>query len=100
MDLLKPDRDKKITHAVETVNVSLRAGDEARAIEEAMARLNARSLAAAMVIMSTTVTQTVYDRNGECYLLYTVMVQWMSRENLEALQRQQRILGGGQNGGR
>lgn len=100
MEILRSEQDKKLTHAVESVNVSLRGGEEARAIEAAMSRLNARSLASSMMIMSTTVTQTVYDRAGEPYLCYTILAQWMSREALEQLQRQQRILGGGTNGGR
>lgn len=94
------ERDRKLSHAVETVwtfDLSLLSG----LIEEALSRVNQRALDAGMIIMSTTLTSNAsHHRIGEDQepiMVVSVICQWVERDKLEAMQRQQRLMGGGGN---
>lgn len=90
------ERNGASTHYTEVVTGSVVDRDNccrtARRIEEAYARINQAALAKGMVIVSTIQSTVALNEESICYL---ITVHWVSRENLEAMQRQQTILGGG-----
>lgn len=93
-------RDQTLSHAVVVVDVEAIEEDMAgMLIEDAMTELNKRALAASMVILSTTITATAYTVNNRGHMVYVVAAQWMGRDTLEKLQRQQQIIGGPNGGG-
>lgn len=94
------ERDKKLSHAVELVDVDTLDEDMAgMLIEDAMTDLNRRALSAGMVILTTTITATAYTVKERGHMVYVIAAQWMEREALERLQRQQHIIGGPNGGG-
>lgn len=87
-------RDKALSHAVEAVEINGASPKGAGLrVEEMMAALNARAMRADMVIINT----TMLAAEG----LTFIIAQWMERSKMEALQRQQILMGGAPtNGGR
>lgn len=81
-------------HHVEVVSGVVATPDQcetlAMDIERAYARINKLALARDLVIVSTTQLCTALPEGRVCYIL---TAQWLPREKLEALQRQQAILG-------
>lgn len=94
------ERDQTLTHAVYCADFSVKDQHAVQeGISEGLLELNTRALAANMVLMNTTISQSAYfDETEGCgHLCVTVVAQWMQREALERLQTQQRLMG--QNGG-
>ena len=94
------ERDKTLTHAVELVVHPLSSERYAAdAIEDAMVQIKERAEAAGMVPLSTSTAQSAYVVDGCDTIVFSIVVNWMERDALEKMQRQSRLMGGGQNGG-
>jgi hypothetical protein len=90
------ERDRALPVAVEVAAAPLDAQQFGRAVEQAMARLNARAMAAGMVLLNTTQHQSLaYDPGSETVAaVMTILGQWMQKDKLEAMHRQQALMGG------
>lgn len=95
--------DQSHTHIVEVITCQIQLGANHGAAEEiaaAMERMGARSVAAGMVILSTTISSNAFSDPEGMYLVLTVLCHWASREKMEAQARQNALLGGTSNGPR
>ena len=93
---LSVEQDKKHTHAVffddSTTSDSFVM---AARIAVGLKRLCDRALRANMVIVSTQTLQSAYcTPQGVGHICTTVICQWMDRETLASMQRQQQLMGG------
>ena len=90
-------RDKALPCAVECSAAPLDAVKVGEMIEASMTRLNARALAAGMAIVNTSSFQSMtYDTSYQgVAVMFTTIAQWIDRDKLEAMQRQQALMGGG-----
>jgi len=89
--------DRALTHAVECAWASNDNADGlARAIENACSILSRRAKAAQMVPLSTSIFAVGSPAAGGSGGVVTVgvMLNWIFKDNLEALQRQQALMGG------
>lgn len=88
------ERERKMPYAVKVVTVSPDDKPEAveTALEHGLFEMSERAKAAGMVLLNVTQHCTPVDGS---VLVYTITAQWMSKEELERLQHQQRIIGGG-----
>lgn len=81
------------SHHTEIVCGEVSTGDEqtelARNIERAYGRIHTLALSKGRVVMSTIQSCVSMGSTGICYI---ITVQWVTREQLESLQRQQAIL--------
>jgi len=87
--------DKKSSHAVffddSPTNESAFV---ASAITLGLKKLNDRSLRAQMLIVQTTTLQSAYCRpDGQGRICTTIICQWMDRDTLDSMQRQQQLMG-------
>lgn len=87
-------RDKMLSHAVETIHAELPGSvDLSRDIEAALSLINQRALSANMIIITTSITTSMAQQGAVLMALVMVVCQWVEREKLEAMQRQQRLMG-------
>lgn len=85
--------DQTLPYAVEVAMNVADTGQFGPRIEQAMVNLNARALAAGMQILNVSNLQTiVYDtKQGALVACMTILAQWIERDKLAALQRQQAL---------
>jgi hypothetical protein len=88
--------DKKSFHAVFFKDCQSWDGAQvAAAITLGLKTLNDRALRADMQIVSTTTLQNSYSMpDGTGHVCTTIICQWVDRETLASMQRQQKLMGG------
>lgn len=87
------ERDRSIPQAVEILAIPA-AEYHPQAVEQTFERIRERAKQADMFVLS--LAHTISASGSFIYV--TVVAQWATREQIEAMQRQQTILGGSPNG--
>ena len=100
-ELAEIEEDKKRPVVCEVISSKVGSeeadGYTAELVEDAMARLNARALAAGMMMSEPRIyINILLDGNLSRYIL-TAICTWIDREKFEALQRKQALMGQPQN---
>jgi hypothetical protein len=91
--------DKKLSHAVEVVDIHPSEGG--KAIAEMLTVIGERALAAGMIVLSTTISTNTYlvhvwkdlKQSEVPRLVVTIICHWQNREMLESMQRQNALMG-------
>lgn len=98
-----PLHDQQVSHAVEVLLFNAwdfgRAGEVNQTVEAALSRINARAMHAAMVIVSTTLATALSDSKSGPMLSITIVCNWVARDRMESLQRQQALMNAQGRGG-
>jgi len=89
------EADKVTTHAVVVLSFPAIDTEEAETqLVEAMKLINARALAAGMVVLSTSISSVAWvPESGRGWVTVVIMCQWMSRDEMARMQRQQMLTG-------
>jgi hypothetical protein len=95
------EEDRSTTHAVTVLCLPLSGStvvnDEGRAeasIADAIDDIDQRAKAANLQAFAPQISQSTCANNGVIWLTVTIIVQWVDREKLQSLQRQQALMGG------